>query len=237
MCGRTRPSSKRFAMASSARDRAAGDSVALRSRRHAKAGPAARTANPGRHKILVQAPMSFHDMVQNHPFVLKSCAARHLAGVARRAARAGSPFIPSSTTPPTWRPISLRASPTGCHLCWSASSAIAHLFASRRVRRRHQFDCGQHSGTSYVFLRPRLGVREFSAITASSMRGLYPGSLVAMFDTARLRHLVGAMLHGLEKCDYCNQNVDSRLLPSPTAAADIGSFAQNQTQLREILAE
>ncbi|MGD0506361.1 MAG: hypothetical protein ABSA27_01085 [Terriglobales bacterium] len=25
----------------------------------------------GRHKILVQAPMSFHDIVQNHPFVLK----------------------------------------------------------------------------------------------------------------------------------------------------------------------
>ena len=60
---------------------------------------------------------------------------------------------------------------------------------------------------------------------------LYPGSTVAMFDTVRLRQLLAAMMMGL-----ANGVTDEQLLPSSTAAAEIGDFAANQARLREILA-
>jgi hypothetical protein len=60
---------------------------------------------------------------------------------------------------------------------------------------------------------------------------LYPGSTVAMFDTVRLRELVGAMLRGLE-----DGGADKRLLPSGAAAAEIGDFGANRARLRGIVA-
>jgi hypothetical protein len=51
-----------------------------------------------------------------------------------------------------------------------------------------------------------------------------------MFDTVRLRELVGAMLRGL-----ADGKIDQRLLPSSSAAAEIGDFQANQARLREIL--
>jgi hypothetical protein len=60
---------------------------------------------------------------------------------------------------------------------------------------------------------------------------LYPGSTVAMFDTVRLRELIGAMLRGM-----ADGRVDQRLLPSAAAAAEIGDFAANQACLREVVA-
>jgi hypothetical protein len=51
-----------------------------------------------------------------------------------------------------------------------------------------------------------------------------------MFDTVRLRELVGAMLRGLE-----DGGADKRLMPS-AAAAEIGNFAANRARLRGIVA-
>jgi hypothetical protein len=59
---------------------------------------------------------------------------------------------------------------------------------------------------------------------------LYPGSTVAMFDTVRLRELVGAMLRGLG-----DGGADARLMPSG-AAAEVGDFAANRARLRGIVA-
>jgi len=50
-----------------------------------------------------------------------------------------------------------------------------------------------------------------------------------MFDTVRLRELSGAMLRGLD-----SGSTDPRLLPSASAAAEIGNFAANSARLREI---
>jgi hypothetical protein len=51
-----------------------------------------------------------------------------------------------------------------------------------------------------------------------------------MFDTLRLRELVGAMLSGL-----ADRKIDPRLLPSSSAASEIGDFQANRMWLREIL--
>lgn len=189
-----------------------------------------------RRRILVQVPMSFHEVVQNHPFVLKSV----LLDV--------------------WQelPGSLREKITFHTFVYNLTDL--EIYKSSEFARGLPFVLeGKRSYRSFV--RFLAGCDGIINLTAGSILGrvtflaaavetpgifsdnsalnarLYPGSLVAMFDTVRLRELAGAMLRGLEQCDSGKQSVDGRLLPSLAAATDVGSFAQNQARLREILAE
>jgi len=81
-----------------------------------------------------------------------------------------------------------------------------------------------------TFLSAALGRPGIFSDNSQLNARLYPGSQVAMFDTVRQRDLLRAMLSALD-----TGVADQRLLPSPSAAADIGNFAANQTRLREIL--
>ena len=122
----------------------------------------------------MQAPMSFHDIVQNHPFVLKGVLLdvwQELPGALREKITFHA-FIYNSTDFERYTVIRIRQ---GIAVRAGREAWLPFFFAFfGRVRRRHQPDSGQHSGADYVSWRPRWGVPEFSATTASSMPGCIP---------------------------------------------------------------
>jgi len=191
----------------------------------------ARAARPAgaEHRILLQVPMAFHDVVQNHPFLLKGVLLDLW------------PELPAE----------LRA------------RLRFHTFIYNDRDRELYRSTGFADGLPMVLDR-KLGYRAFVRflascdgivnLTAGSILGrvtflaaatarpgifsdnsqlnthLYPGSCVTMFDTVRLRQLLHAMLSGL-----VTGTADPQLLPSSTAAAEIGDFAANCARLRELL--
>lgn len=186
-------------------------------------------ANPG-HRILVQVPMSFHDIVQNHPFVLKailldlwqelpaalrpSLAFHTFIYNAEDRARyqstgfaAGLPFV-------LQRKLGYRAFVRFLAGC----DGVVNLTAGSILGR-------------VTFLSAALGRLGIFSNNSQLNARLYPNSQVGMFDTVRLRELLRAMLLGLVE-----GATDERLLPSLEAAAEIGNFAANQERLRQMLA-
>ena len=159
----------------------------------------------GRHKILVQVPMSFHDIVQNHPFVLKGGAAGRLAGTACPRCARRLLFILSCTTRPISRNTSHPNSPKDCRLYWRGKRGYRSFL-------RFLGECdgvinltsGSILGRDY-FLAAALGRPGIFSNNSPLNARLYPGSGVAMFDTVRLRELVGAMFTGwlVETSTHC----------------------------------
>ena len=125
-------------------------SLAIRFGGHAEVGTNFARAIPRGSKILVQAPMSFHDIVQNHPFVLKGVLLdvwQELPDALREELTFHT-FVYNSTD--------LRAIQV-VRLCRRAAlragrqTRLSFLCSfPRRVRRRHQSDRGQHSRTGHV---------------------------------------------------------------------------------------
>lgn len=193
-----------------------------------KLGGSARSER-GQRRILVQAPMSFHDIVQNHPFVLKAVlldlwrdlpdtlrqqlsfhtfiyneedrARYHFSGFAE-----GLPFV-------LQRKLGYRAFVRFLASC----DGVINLTAGSILGR-------------ITFLSAALGRPGIFSDNSQLNTRLYPGSCVAMFDTVRLRELLRAMLMGI-----ANDAADPRLLPSGAAAAELGDFAANQARLRQLL--
>ena len=102
-----------------------------------------------RHKILVQAPMSFHDIVQNHPFVLKGVLLDIWQELPVRSAR--QDFVSYFHLQlHRHRKIQVVRICCGIAVC-PGSEAWVPVFCtlSRRVRWRHQSDFRQHSWTDY----------------------------------------------------------------------------------------
>jgi hypothetical protein len=71
-------------------------------------------------------------------------------------------------------------------------------------------------------------VRSGPRMAVLSIHDVAPATLA---NSMRLRELVRAMFLGL-----ANGTTDGRLLPSSSAAAEIGDFQANQARLRDILA-
>jgi hypothetical protein len=187
------------------------------------------TARSAKHKILVQAPMSFHDIVQNHPFVLKGVLLDVWRGLptALREKISFHTFIYDSADVEKYN---------------SSEFAKGLPFVLERKRSFRSFVrfLGECDGVINLTAGSILGRITFLAaalerpgiFSDNSLLNerLYPGSVVRMFDTVRLRELVNAMLRGLP-----DGNIDRRLLPSRVAVGEIGDFARNQAKLRQIV--
>ncbi len=184
---------------------------------------------PGQRRILIQAPMSFHDIVQNHPFVLKAVllelwqelpatlrqeltfhtfiyndedrARYHSSGFAE-----GLPFV-------LRRKLGYRAFVRFLGGC----DGVINLTAGSILGR-------------ITFLSAALGRPGIFSDNSQLNTQLYPGSCVAIFDTVRLRELLRAMLRAIAA-----GTVDERLLPSSDAARKAGDFPANQARLRQML--
>jgi hypothetical protein len=182
-----------------------------------------------RHRILVQAPMSFHDVAQNHPFVLKSV----LLDVWRE--------LPDSLR----EKVSFHTfiyNPVDAEKYESTDFAAGLPFVREgkmgyRAFLRFLAGCdGVINLTSgsvlgrITFLAAAVGCPGIFSDNSGLNVRLYPGSTMAMFDTVRLRELVELMLRGLGGA------ADSRLMPSSAVAAEVGDFAPNRVRLREIAA-
>jgi len=183
----------------------------------------------GRHKILVQAPMSFHDIVQNHPFVLKGV----LFDVWQE--------LPSALREKlTFHTFIYNATDIEKYKSSEFAKGLPFVLESKRGYRSFARFLGECDGIinltagsilgRITFLAAALGRPGIFSDNSQLNARLYPGSGVAMFDTARLRELAGAMLRGL-----ADGSTDARLLPSTSAAAEIGDFPANSARLREIL--
>jgi hypothetical protein len=184
----------------------------------------------GRHKVLVQAPMSFHDIVQNHPFVLKGVLLdvwQELPGVLREKISFHT-FTYNSTDVEKYESSEF-------------AKGLPFVLESKRGYRSFLRFLGECDGVinltagsilgRITFLAAALGRPGIFSDNSRLNVLLYPGSTLAMFDTVRLRELVGAMLHGL-----ADGETDERLLPSAAAAAEVGDFTANQARLREVVA-
>ena len=184
---------------------------------------------PARHRILVQAPMSFREIVQNHPFVLKSV----LLDV--------------------WEELPQTVREKISFHTFTYNSTDAEKYESSEFAKGLPFVREGKMGYR-AFLRFLAGCDGVINLTAGSILGritflaaalgrpgifsdnsglnvrLYPGSTVAMFDTVRLRELAGALLSRV-----ADGKTDNRLLPSAAAATQVGDFAANRARLRQIL--
>lgn len=183
----------------------------------------------GRHRILVQAPMSFHDIVQNHPFVLKSVLLdvwQELPGALRERI--------------TFHTFTYNSADLERYESSSFAEGLPFVLEGKRGYRSFVRFVGECDGVinltagsilgRITFLAAALGRPGIFSDNSPLNARLYPGSTVTMFDTVRLRELVRAMLRGLVEAE-----TDERLLPSALAAAEIGDLAANQTRLREIV--
>jgi hypothetical protein len=182
----------------------------------------------GRHKILVQVPMSFHDIVQNHPFVLKAV----LLDVWQDLPSALREKITFHT---------FIYNPTDIEKYKSSEFAkgLPFVLESKRGYRSFVRFLGECDGVinltagsilgRITFLSAALGRPGIFSDNSPLNVRLHPGSTVTMFDTVRLRELAGVMLRGL------GGPTDSRLLPSAAAAAEIGDFQTNRARLRSLL--
>jgi hypothetical protein len=190
------------------------------------AGRAKREA--GRHKILVQAPMSFYDIVHNHPFVLKSV----LLDVWQELRNALREKISFHT-------FIYNASDVEKYHASEFAKGLPFVLEGKlgyRAFVRFLAGCdgvinltaGSILGR-ITFLAAALGRPGIFSDNGGLNSRLYPGSTVAMFDAVRLRELVAAMLRGLEG------DVDARLMPSGEVD-EVGDFAANRARLREIVA-
>jgi hypothetical protein len=186
-------------------------------------------ADLGRHKILVQVPICFHEVAQNHPFVLKGVLLdvwQELPSALREKITFHT-FVYNSTDLARYRSSEF-------------ANGLPFVLEGKRGYRSFVRFLGECSGVINLTAGSILGRVTFLAAALgrpgiftdnSPLNGrLYPGSGVAMFDTLRLRELIGAMLSGL-----ADGKIDQRLLPSSSAAAEIGDFQANRMWLREIL--
>jgi hypothetical protein len=190
-----------------------------------------RDAGRSIYKILVQAPMSLHDIVQNHPFVLKSVLLDiwQELPIALREKITFHTFIYNSTDVEKYKASEF-------------AKGLPFILERKRGYRSFLRFLGECDGVinltsgsilgRITFLAAALGRPGIFSDNSLLNYRLYPGSLVAMFDTVLLRELAGAMLCGLAEGD-----IDARLLPSASAAAEIGDFRANQARLREIVVE
>ena len=194
-------------------------------------GDARRRPPSGRHKILVQAPMSFHDIVQNHPFVLKGV----LLDLWPELPAGLRDSLSFHTV--VYHPTDLER----YHASGFAAGLPFVLDGKRGYRAFVRF-LAECDGIINLTAGSILGRITFLAAALSRPgifsdnsrlnQQLYPGSCVAQFDTVRLRELLRAMLLGLATGES-----DPRLLPSASATAEAGDFAANQARLRELAAE
>jgi len=185
---------------------------------------------PDKLKILVQVPMSFHDIAQNHPFVLKGVLLdvwQELPSALREKLNFHT-VVYNSTDVERY------------HSTGFADGLPFVLDGKRGYRAFVRFLAGCDgvinltSGSilgRVTFLSAALNRPGIFTDNSQLNTRLYPGSTVAMFDTVRLRELVRAMLFGL-----ANGTTDERLLPSAAAAGEIGDYQANQARLRQILA-
>ena len=182
----------------------------------------------GGHKILVQAPMSFHDVVQNHPFVIKSVLLDvwQELPVALRERITFHSFVYNSVDLEKYKSSEFAA-------------GLPFVLEGKRGYRaflRFLAGCdGVINLTSgsvlgrITFLAAGLGRPGIFSDNSQLNLRLYPGSTVAMFDTVRLRELLRGMLLGL------GGETDPRLVPCAAVAAEVGDWAANRARLRGIV--
>jgi hypothetical protein len=187
--------------------------------------------NSGTYRVLVQAPMCFHDIVQNHPFVLKGVLLEvwQELPAALREKISFHTFIYNSIDIEKYKssgfatglPFFLEKKRSYCSFLrfLGECDGVINLTSGSIL--------GRITFLAAALKRPGI----FSDNNMFNAR-LYPGSRVEMFDTVRSHELVGAMLRGL-----ANGSPDQRFLPSDSAAYEMGDFQANQARLREILAK
>ena len=171
-------------------------------------------------KILVQVPMSFHDIVQNHPFVLKAVLQDVWQGLPStlRGRISFHTFIYNATDVEKYKQSEF-------------AKGLPFVLEAKRGYRSFVRFLGECDGVinltagsilgRITFLAAALGRPGIFSDNSQLNEQLYPGSCVAMFDTVRLRELVRAMLSSQNDGKF-----DPRLLPSSAAEAEIGNFCR-----------
>jgi len=191
----------------------------------------ARRARPHRdaYKILVQAPMSFHDVVQNHPFVIKGV----LLDLWQELPTGLREHL-------TFHTVVYHPRDRKLYKASAFGEGLPFVLEGKRGYRafvRFLAECdgivnltaGSILGR-VTFLAAALGRPGIFGDNSQLNAQLYPNSCVAMFDTVRLRDLLRSMLMGI-----ADSRADERLLPCEEAAREIGDFAANQARLRSLL--
>ncbi len=200
-----------------------------RSNRSASLGQALGPPHQDEHKILVQVPMAFHDVVQNHPFVLKGVLLDLW------------PELPAALRERlTFHTVVYHPTDRALYRSTGFATGLPFVLDGKRGYRAFvrflaacdgivNLTAGSILGR-VTFLAAALGRPGIFSDNSQLNQRLYPNSCVALFDTVRLRELLRAMLMGI-----ANGAADERLLPCSGAVEEAGDFAANCTRLREML--
>ena len=192
-------------------------------------GRTVRRHNGEKRRILVQVPMIFRGVTQNHPFVLKGVLSDVWRGLPEgtRERISFHTFVYDAGDAEAYK-----ASEFALGLPFRLEKKMGY-----RVFLRFLAGCeGVINLTSgsilgrITYLAGALGRPGIFSDNCEVNARLYPGSTVGMFDTARMRQLAGDLLRGAGSAGYPG------LLPSEGAAAELGDFAENRRRLR-VLAE
>ncbi len=181
------------------------------------------------HKILVQVPMAFHDVVQNHPFVLKSVLLDlwpELPAAFRERLR--------------FHTVVYHPKDRELYRTTGFADGLPFVLDSKRGYRafvRFLAECdgivnltaGSILGR-VTFLAAALGLPGIFSDNSQLNQRLYPTSCVALLDTVRLRGLLRGMLLSIAA-----GAADPNLLPSESATREVGDYAANCERLRAML--
>lgn len=197
-------------------------------RRVARAGNG---GNDSVNKILIQVPIRFSGLTQNHPFILKSILHEvwnDLPDPFRRrftfhtfayASEDKEKFI--STGFSEGLPVRLEKK-------MGYVSFLRFLGGCKGVI---NLTTGNILGR-ITFLSAALGRPGIFSDNTEINRVLYPNSVVSNFDTKRLRDLVSRMFDAIEK-----NAPEGQLLPSEKACIEIGDFAANSARTQKMVSE
>jgi hypothetical protein len=188
------------------------------------AGPA------GRLQVVVQVPVRFGEVTQNHPFVLKAI----LQDLWQK-------LPPGARERFTFHTFAYSDADRDLFSSSGFAEGLPFVLEPRRSYRSFVRFLGECAGIvnltagsimgRITFLSAAVGLPGIFSDNAQYNLRLYPGSGVALLDTGRLRELLDALLSGLSR-----GSVDARLRCSGEAVQAMGDFAANSRRLRELVA-
>ena len=209
----------------------AGRALAVRLRGSPRPGQrACGPAGPhGCDPCLLNVPLRFTGVAQNHPFVLKAALLDAIAPLpaADRERLRFHRFVYEDVTA---KPSTRRASPTGCRSPSSHGGPMAHSFVPRLLRRRRQHHRLERVGPGHL---SRGRARQAGAVSANAHLNteLYPSATVPQLKPETLRDglsgLIRGVLAGRRRRRSCQTN----------AARRVGDFAANAATFRRLVFE
>ncbi len=182
------------------------------------------------HRILIQVPLRFSGIAQNHPFVLKGVlmeAWNDLPDAIKGKVTFHTFVYAKEDKEKYWSSGFPEGLPMHLEEKMGYVSFVRFVAGCAGVV---NLTMGNILGR-VTFLSAALDKPGIFSDNTGINRNLYPDSVVSPFDTERLRDLLGRLFAGL-----ADGSPDGQLLPSGKSVVEIGNFPANSESMNKLLA-